>query len=94
MKERLRKVVRWFRSMKRQEMVMFVFIVLLLIAIATRWGYIKGELTRTWSGRFKSPMEHYESLNGKDSDSLERKEGAEKADSVAKPTPVVDLPIE
>lgn len=48
-----------FRNMKRQEKVMLLFIVLLIVAIITRWGYIKGELAESFRHRF-APRERTE----------------------------------
>lgn len=52
--------------MTRQEILMFVSIILLLIAIFTRWDYVKKKGTDAWTGRFKSPKEMLDSAEERD----------------------------
>lgn len=46
------KFKKWFGSMSGQEKTMFIFILLLVIAIITRWGYIKTEASSAIKDRF------------------------------------------
>lgn len=45
-------MIRRFKSMTRQEKLMLLSIILLVIAIITRWGYIKTEMSKSWGNRF------------------------------------------
>lgn len=46
------KFKKWFKGMSKQEKAMFIFIILLIIAIITRWGYIKTEAASAVKDRF------------------------------------------
>lgn len=46
------KLKKWFTSMSGQEKTMLIFIILLVIAIITRWGYIKTEASGALKDRF------------------------------------------
>lgn len=48
----MRRLINWFRKLNKQEKTMFIFIVLLVVAIITRWGYIKSEAGEALKYRF------------------------------------------
>ncbi len=48
----MKKLVKWIKGMSTQERMMLIFIVLLVAAIITRWGYIKSEAGEAFRQRF------------------------------------------
>ena len=61
------KLNEWFKRRSKQEWAMVAAIVMLLVMIATRWGYTTRTAGEAFRQRFTPPTAQTDSLNNTDS---------------------------
>ena len=45
-------MIKWFKRLSGTEKGMFIFIILLVIGIIMRWGYVSSQVAGAWKDRF------------------------------------------